>query len=182
MTTNKFRKLLESNDIIVFDGGMGTSLFDSGVFINRCFDELNIIDPKMVKAVHKGFVEAGAMVIETNTFGANRYKLSSFGLAAKTADINIKGAALAKESASNKALVAGAVGPLGVRIEPLGPTLAKDALSAFAEQIEALAKGGVDLISLETFNDIEEIRLAIQAVLDFREREGAEAAHGPRFS
>jgi homocysteine S-methyltransferase len=169
---NRFRQLLEKKTLIVFDGGLGTTLFDHGVFINRCFDQLNLTEPELVQKVHAQFVDAGAMVIETNTFGANRYKLSSFDLGDQVADVARRGAEIALEAAGDRCLVAGSVGPLGVKIEPWGPTSFDEAKQAFAEQIDALAGAGVDLIILETFTDIREALQALRAVHELKERTG----------
>jgi homocysteine S-methyltransferase len=162
--TNRFRQLLVDRELIVLDGAMGTMLFEHGVFIHRCFDELNLHESQLVETIHKAYVDAGAMVVETNTFGANRYKLAAFGLGHKVGEINRRGAQIAKFATAGRALVAGSVGPLGVRIEPWGPTSFEEAGEAFAEQIEALVEGGVDLIVCETFSDIAELKQAISAV------------------
>ena len=171
---NRFRELLESGRTIVFDGGMGTMLFERGVFINRCFDQLNLSDPDIVRGVHRDFAAAGAMAVETNTFGANRFKLASFDLGGKVAEVNRRGAALAREAVGPDVAVVGSVGPLGVRIEPWGPTSLDEAKAAFREQIDALAEGGVDAVILETFTDIDEIGQALEAVLEWREANGAD--------
>jgi len=150
--------------VLVCDGAMGTLLYAQGVFINRCFDALNLTDPARVVAVHEDYVRAGADVIETNTFGANRVKLRSFGLAGDMADINRAGAELARKAAGRNVYVAGAIGPLGLRIEPWGKTAADEAEAYFKEQTEALIEGGVDLLMLETFRDVNEMVAAIAAV------------------
>jgi methionine synthase / methylenetetrahydrofolate reductase(NADPH) len=171
---NAFRRLLDSGAPIVFDGGMGTNLFDRGVFINRCFDQVNLESPEIVAELHREYVAAGAQVIESNTFGANRFKLSAFELADRVGEINRRGAEIAREAAGERALVAGSVGPLGVRIEPWGPTSLEEAREAFAEQVGALVDGGVELIVLETFTDLAEIGRALAAVAGLREERGIE--------
>jgi methionine synthase / methylenetetrahydrofolate reductase(NADPH) len=150
--------------VLVCDGAMGTLLYSQGVFINRCFDALNLTDPSRVSAVHDEYVRAGADVIETNTFGANRIKLQSFGLADQMREINRAGSQLARKAAGKNVYVAGAIGPLGLRIEPWGKTAADEAEAYFREQTEALVEGGVDLLMLETFRDVNEIVAAIAAV------------------
>src|SRR5688572_3263720 len=117
-----FLDLLADNRPHVFDGAMGTMLYSKGVFINRCYDELNVKDPDIVREVHRAYIKAGAELIETNSFGANRAKLAEHGLEAHVVEINARAASLAKEVARGRALVGGAIGPLGIRIEPYGPT------------------------------------------------------------
>jgi homocysteine S-methyltransferase len=148
----------------VFDGGVGTYLYEKGIFINTCFDELNLINPDIVSEVHRDYVNAGADVIETNTFGANRFKLAPHGLEGKVHEINLKGALLAKRVAGESTLVAGSVGPLGVQIEPLGKLSFDEARDVFKEQIKGLLDGGVDMIILETFSLVAELKQAIRAV------------------
>lgn len=160
-----FRERLQS-EVIVFDGGVGTYLYEKGIYINTCFDELNLTNPDLVSEVHRDYVNAGADVIETNTFGANRFKLAPHGLERKVHEINLKGAQIAKKAAGEKALVAGSVGPLGVQIEPLGKMSYDEAKDAFKEQIQGLLEGGVDLIILETFGLVSELQQAIRAVRD----------------
>ncbi|HEY1305870.1 MAG TPA: bifunctional homocysteine S-methyltransferase/methylenetetrahydrofolate reductase [Vicinamibacterales bacterium] len=150
--------------VLVCDGAMGTMLYAQGIFINRCFDSLNLTDPDRVRSVHRDYVTAGADVLETNTFGANCIKLRAFGLEDKLVDINIAGARLAREAAGESLYVAGAIGPLGLRIEPWGRTANEEAQAYFREQAAALVKGGVDLIVLETFRDLNEIGAAVSAV------------------
>jgi methionine synthase / methylenetetrahydrofolate reductase(NADPH) len=150
--------------VLVCDGAMGTLLYAQGVFINRCFDSLNLTDPDRVAAVHQDYVHAGADVVETNTFGANRIKLQAFGLADQIREINVAGARLARREAGERVYVAGAMGPLGLRIEPWGKTASDEAGAYFREQALALVEGGVDLLMLETFRDVNEITAAIAAV------------------
>ena len=163
--TNKFLELLSSQTLLA-DGAMGTMLHTRGVGFDKCFDELNITNPAAVAEVHREYIEAGAQLIITNTFGANRFKLSKHGLEEDVKEINHKGVELAIRvvAASFKdVLVAGDVGPLGVRIAPYGRVQLEEAREAFAEQIQALADAGADVIVIETMSDIYEIREAIKA-------------------
>src|SRR5438093_1295736 len=150
--------------VLVCDGAMGTMLYAKGVFINKSFDALNVTQPDLVAEVHAEYVRAGADIIETNTFGANRIKLGSFGIADKLHAINEQGARIARHAADDRAYVAGAIGPLGIRIEPWGKTGVDEARDYFREQAQALADGGVDLFILETFRDLNEMGAAIDAV------------------
>jgi methionine synthase / methylenetetrahydrofolate reductase (NADH) len=159
-----FRELLESDTIHVFDGAMGTMLYSKGIYINRCYDELNLVAPDLVREVHSEYIRAGAEIIETNTFGATANKLQPYGLEGSLREINIKAARIAREAAGDRVHVAGAIGPLGLRIEPYGPTSYDEARVMFSDQVSALLEGGVDLFVLETFSDISELRQAISAV------------------
>ena len=150
--------------VLVCDGAMGTMLYSKGVFVNRCFESLNLSQPDLVAEVHLLYVRAGADVLETNTFGANRVKLGSFGLSDKVRAINVAGARVARHAAREQAWVAGAIGPLGIRIEPWGKTGVDEAQEYFREQAQALLDGPVDLFVLETFRDLREIGAAIAAV------------------
>ena len=150
--------------VLVCDGAMGTMLYARGIFLNKSFDELNLTQPDLVAEVHQEYVRAGADIVETNTFGANRIKLGSFGIADKLHAINAQGARIARHAARERAYVAGAIGPLGIRIEPWGKTGVDEARDYFREQAEALLAGGVDLFILETFRDLNEIGAAIDAV------------------
>jgi homocysteine S-methyltransferase len=150
--------------VLVCDGATGTQLYARGIFLNRCFDELNLTQPDLVAEIHHDYVRAGADVLETNTFGANRFKLSTFGLADKLRLINVQGVKIARHAARENAWVAGSIGPLGIRIEPWGRTGIDEAEAAFREQAQALAEGGVDLFILETFRDLNELTAAIRAV------------------
>jgi homocysteine S-methyltransferase len=159
-----FRSLLETDRILVVDGAMGTQLYAKGVYINRCYDELNLSNPDLVREIHTEYIRAGADIIETNTFGATAHKLQQYGLEANLHEINVIAARVAREAAGDDTYVAGAIGPLGVRIEPYGPTSFDEAREMFKAQAEALLEGGVDLFCLETFSDVSEIRQAIAAV------------------
>ena len=150
--------------VLVCDGATGTMLYSKGIFLNRSFDELNLTQPDLVAEVHQQYVRAGADVIETNTFGANRSKLAAFGLADRVHAINLQGARIARHAARDQAWVAGAIGPLGIRIEPWGRVGVDEAAEWFAEQARALLEGGVDLFVLETFRDVNEVGAAIRAV------------------
>ncbi|MBS1855773.1 MAG: bifunctional homocysteine S-methyltransferase/methylenetetrahydrofolate reductase [Acidobacteria bacterium] len=161
----EFREQL-SQRVIVADGAMGTMLYSRGVFINRCFDELNLSAPDLVRQIHQEYVKAGAEILETNTFGATRQRLAAFGVAEKLAAINQAGVRLAREAAKDGAFVAGAIGPLGVRIEPLGPTSFAEARAGFREQIDALLEAGPDLLIFETFGNLDELREAVMAAHD----------------
>jgi len=149
---------------------MGTVLYARGVFINRCFDELNLSDPTMVLSIHEEYLQAGAEILETNTFGANRFRLTRHGLGGKVAEINAAGVRLAKQAVAHlkekqagEAWVGGSIGPLGVRLEPLGKTGLDEARAAFAEQIKAQAEAGVDLLVIETMPALNEAREALLA-------------------
>ena len=150
--------------VLVCDGAMGTMLYGKGIFLNRSFDELNLTQPDLVAEVHQAYARAGADLIETNTFGANRVKLGAFALADKVHAINLQGARIARHAARENVYVAGAIGPLGIRIEPWGKTGIDEAEEYFREQARALHQGGVDLFVLETFRDLNEIRAAIRAI------------------
>jgi methionine synthase / methylenetetrahydrofolate reductase(NADPH) len=159
-----FRDLIDDARPHLFDGAMGTMLYARGVYINRCYDELNVSQPELVRELHRAYVNAGAEVIETNTYGANRMKLARHGLEDRLEEINARAAEVARQAAGERVCVAGALGPLGVRIEPYGPTAREEARACFREQAAALLQGGVDLFILETFADLEEIREAIAGV------------------
>jgi homocysteine S-methyltransferase len=158
----EFREQLAKR-VLVADGAMGTMLYSRGVFINRCYDELNLSSPDLVREIHQEYVKAGAEILETNTFGANRMRLSAHGLVEKLSAINQAGVRIAREAAGELAFVAGSLGPLGVRIEPLGPTSFAEARQAFREQIQALVASGIDLLILETFAGLNELREAVFA-------------------
>ncbi|HSH44547.1 MAG TPA: bifunctional homocysteine S-methyltransferase/methylenetetrahydrofolate reductase [Longimicrobiales bacterium] len=159
-----FSDLLTDARPHLFDGGMGTMLYARGVFINRCYDELNLTSPDLVRAVHQEYVDAGAELLETNTFGANPVKLARHGLEDRVTEINARAAELARAAAGDRALVGGSVGPLGIRIEPYGPTGLDEARGHFRAQVEGLVEGGVAFLVLETFADLAEIRQALLAV------------------
>jgi homocysteine S-methyltransferase len=158
-----FKEALDQR-VLVCDGAMGTMLYSKGVFINKSFDALNLSRPELVEEVHQDYVRAGADIVETNTFGANRIKLGSFGLGDSLVAINVEGVRIARRAAGERAYVAGSIGPLGIRIEPWGKTGIDEAREYFVEQVRALVEGGVDLFVLETFRDLNEIGAAIDAV------------------
>jgi methionine synthase I (cobalamin-dependent)/5,10-methylenetetrahydrofolate reductase len=143
---------------------MGTMLYNKGIYLNSCFDELNLSNPDLVEDVHNQYVQAGADIIETNTFGANRCKLKAFGLDDKVSEINRAAARIARDAAGDGTLVAGSIGPLRLKIEPWGPTSVDEAEEVFREQAGALLEAGVDFFILETFSDINEIHQAIRAI------------------
>jgi methionine synthase I (cobalamin-dependent)/5,10-methylenetetrahydrofolate reductase len=152
---------------VLCDGAMGTLLYSKGIFINRCYDELNVSQPDLIRGIHHEYLQAGAEIIETNTFGGNSFRLGRHGLADKVHEINFAGARLAREAAKSfDVLVAGSVGPIGIRIEPLGKTSLEETRAAFRDQITALVEGGVDLLIMETFGYLEELHQAILAARD----------------
>ncbi|MDR3724822.1 MAG: bifunctional homocysteine S-methyltransferase/methylenetetrahydrofolate reductase [Terracidiphilus sp.] len=166
---SKIAEILATRPLLA-DGAMGTVLYSRGVFINRCYDELNLSDPGLILSVHEEYLQAGAEILETNTFGANRIRLERHGLAGKVKEINEAGVRLArqavehlKEKQAGEAYVAGSVGPLGVRLEPLGKTGLDEARAVFEEQIKVLADGGVDLLILETMPALNEAKVALEA-------------------
>jgi homocysteine S-methyltransferase len=167
MSDNKFWELLEKSDVpLLADGAMGTMLHGRGVRFDQCFDELNISQPSLVAEIHREYIEAGAQIIYTNTFGANRYKLAEHGLQDRVAEINRAGVELAHRvilASFREILLAGDVGPLGVRIAPFGRVRPEQARQVFVEQIQALVDAGVNLLVIETVSDLNEIREAIAA-------------------
>ena len=155
-----------TKETLLADGAMGTMLHSRGISFDKCFDELNLTQPEAVAEVHRAYVESGAQLILTNTFGANRFKLGKHGLAKQVVEINRAGVELARRVAaasSKEVLVAGDVGPLGVRIAPFGRVQPEQARAAFVEQISALCEAGADLIVIETMNDLYEIKEAVKA-------------------
>lgn len=159
-----FRSCLKKGECILLGGSTGTLLYEKGIFINKSFEEVNLSQPELVFQIHSEFINAGAQIISTNTWGANYYKLKSFGLEKKAEEINFKGAEIARKAASTNCWVAGSIGPLGVRIEPWGPTSLEEAKNTFKEQANALINGAVDLFILEGFPDLSEIHQAILAI------------------
>jgi len=165
MASNFLARLKQSP--VLCDGAMGTLLYAKGIFINRSYDELNLSQPDLIRGIHHEYLQAGAEIIETNTFGGNSFRLSRHSLADKVRDINRAGVRIAREAAKSfDVWVAGSVGPLGTRIEPLGKTSFQEARDAFRQQIEVLVEGGVDLLILETFGYLEEIHQAMLAARD----------------
>jgi homocysteine S-methyltransferase len=159
------RDRLEDGRVHVMDGAMGTMLYGRGVFLNICYDELNVTRPELVRGVHEAYVRAGTEILETNTFGCNPVKLSSHGLEDRTEELNREAARLAQQAARPRgAHVLGAIGPLGIRIEPWGPTSKEEATEFFARQVIGLLDGGADGLILETFSDLDELQAALRAV------------------
>ncbi len=150
--------------VVVCDGATGTMLYSRGVFVNRCFDELNLSNPDLIEALHREYVEAGADILETNTFGAHRFKLGPHGFDKQTEKINREGARLARAAAGGKALVAGSMGPLGKPLAPLGGIAVADAVDAYREQARGLVAGGVDLFFIETMPSLDQAKAALDAV------------------
>src|SRR5271157_5431352 len=167
MATDLLTRIKQS--AVLCDGAMGTLLYAKGVFINRCYDELNVSQPDLIRGIHHEYLQAGAEIIETNTFGGNSFRLARHSMANRVHEINFAGVRLAREAAKSfDVWVAGSVGPLGVKIEPLGKTSFEEARAAFRDQIAALVEGGVDLLILETFGYLEEIHQAMLAARDVR--------------
>lgn len=158
------RELIDDGQTHVFDGAMGTLLYSRGIFLNVCYDELVLRQPDLIRDIHREYVRAGAELLETNTFGANPVKLAQYGLAGDTERINQAAAALARDAAGSRASVLGAIGPLGIRIEPFGEMGVAEAREAFARQVDGLLAGGVDGFIIETFSDVEEVRAAFEAI------------------
>jgi methionine synthase / methylenetetrahydrofolate reductase(NADPH) len=159
-----FIQAVADEHVYLFDGAMGTMLYSKGVFINKCYDELNLRNPEIVLEVHRQYVKSGAEILETNTYGANRVKLHGFGIEDELRDINMRAAELARKAAGDAVYVAGAIGPLGIRIEPYGPTALDEAREFFREQADALNEAGVDLFICETFSNVSEMEQAIAAI------------------
>lgn len=169
MTTSILERLTVGP--VLADGAMGTMLYAQGVAFDQCFDQLNLTEPALVAGIHRAYIEAGAQLIETNTFGANRFKLAVHGLEDQVAEINMAAVELARrvmQASFKPVYIGGSVGPLGVRVAPFGRVKPAQAVAAFHEQIEALVRAGVDLIAIETMSDLHEVSAAVKAA-----REGA---------
>ncbi|WP_243317588.1 bifunctional homocysteine S-methyltransferase/methylenetetrahydrofolate reductase [Geothrix paludis] len=172
MTESTFRQALDEGECFLFDGSTASALHDRGITLQRSFEECNLKTPDLLLAIHGEFLAAGAQVLTTNTWGANRLKLAARGLEGQLDAINREGVALAKQAIAQqqaRAWVAGCIGPLGVRIEPWGPTSFDEARALFREQAEALIEAGSDLVVLEGFEDLNEIHQAILAVQEVRD-------------
>ncbi len=150
--------------VVLFDGAMGTEIYNRGVFINRCYDEVSLLQPDLVKEIHSSYIGAGAEVITTNTFGANRLRLAPFGLAERMAEINLASVRIARQAAGKKAWIAGSIGPLGVALAPVGRVSPGEAFAIFRDQARVIAEGGVDAFLLETFSSTTELWQAVRAV------------------
>ena len=158
-----FEEYLKDN-LVLLDGAMGSLIYEKGVFIDKCYDELNLSRPELIGSIHEEYVRAGARVIETNTYGANRFRLKSHNLLDQMEEINRKGVALAREAAGEEVYVAGSMGPSGLEIEPWGDITLEEVFEGYAEQARILNQAGVDLFILETFQDIREMEQAIKAI------------------
>ncbi|RLD93857.1 MAG: bifunctional homocysteine S-methyltransferase/methylenetetrahydrofolate reductase [Bacteroidetes bacterium] len=158
-----FEEYVKEN-LVLLDGAMGSLIYEKGVFIDKCYDELNLSRPELIGSIHEEYVRAGSMVIETNTYGANRFKLKSHNLLDQIEEINLKGVALARQSAGDEVYVAGSMGPSGQEIEPWGDTTLEEVFEGYAEQARILNQAVVDLFILETFQDIREMEQAIKAI------------------
>jgi methionine synthase / methylenetetrahydrofolate reductase(NADPH) len=159
---NKFLEKI-SKGVLVCDGAMGTMLYSKGIYLNKCFDELNLTNPDLVFDVHKEYVRAGADIIETNTFGANRFRLLPFGLEKKVYEINKAAVGIAKKASEGNCMVAGSVGPVNAHLKPLGGITVEELTDIFSEQISALVEAQIDLLILETFPGIEMLKVAVAA-------------------
>ena len=162
-----FREFIQEDRVRIFDGAMGTMIYNKGIFINASYDELNLTSPDLITDIHRAYIKAGAEIIETNTYGASRLKLAQQGLDEKLRDINIAATRIARKAAAearHEVYVAGAISPLGVRLEPYGPTSMVEARGLYREQAEILVEGGIDCFVLETFHDLAEMHQAILAV------------------
>ncbi|MEM7248199.1 MAG: bifunctional homocysteine S-methyltransferase/methylenetetrahydrofolate reductase [Acidobacteriota bacterium] len=168
MSTNRDPRARWAERPLVGDAAMGTAIYARGIFINKCYDELCVTSPDLVVDIHRQHVAAGAEVLETNSFGANRFRLAAHGLESRVEEFNILAAELARRAAGDDVLVAGSMGPLGLPLEPIGRTGLDEAREAFRVQAKALAKGGADMLLLETFSSLDELRQALRGA-----REGA---------
>jgi homocysteine S-methyltransferase len=155
---------LHAGETLLADGAMGTLLHSRGIRLSACLDALNVEHPELVLDVHRAYLKAGCDILETNTFGANRFKLAAYDLESQVDSLNASAARLARQAASEAGRpvwIAGSIGPLGARLAPYGRLLPERAGAAFREQAEALLQAGVDLICLETFSDLRELRIAV---------------------
>ncbi|MCS7247221.1 MAG: betaine--homocysteine S-methyltransferase [Anaerolineales bacterium] len=161
---NRFEQLLSQSKTILLDGAMGTMLMSKGLEAGQAPERMNLERPEIVKEIHKAYIEAGSMLILTNSFGANRYRLQRHGLEDRVRDVNQAAARLAREVADEypEVVVAGSIGPTGELMVPFGKLMFEDAVRAFAEQAAGLASGGVDVIWIETMADLQEVRAAVE--------------------
>ena len=150
--------------VVLFDGPMGTEIYNRGIFFNRCYDEINLSKPEMVADIHRSYLDAGAEVITTNSFGANRIRLTQFGLESHTEEINRRAVEIAKTVAKDQAWVAGSIGPIGVALAPIGKISPGEACRVFNEQAQILASAGVDFFMIETFTNLPELWQAVRGV------------------
>ncbi|MGE5457992.1 MAG: homocysteine S-methyltransferase family protein [Methanococcaceae archaeon] len=160
---SKILNKIKSGTVLLSDGAMGTELQKRGMAEGVCPEELNFVQPELIQAVHRDYYKAGSDIVETNTFGANRVRLSLYQLEGRAREFARRGAELAREVCPKGKYVAGSIGPTGDILEPLGSLTMQVAYAAFAEQALALAEGGVDIIFIETMMSIEEVEIAVNA-------------------
>ena len=164
-SSHSFLDLL-AKQVVLADGAMGSMLYNQGVFVNRCFDSLNLEDPSLVQNIHEAYVAAGVDLIETNTFGANAFRLAKYGLVEDMERINRAAVRIARQASQGRVLVAGAMGPVGAALTGRGRLTETQVIEMFQDQARALVAEGVDLLILETFSQSHEILLAISALAD----------------
>ena len=167
VVVSRLRSMIGGDGLHLLDGAMGTLLYERGVFVNVSYDALNLTDPDLVAGIHREYIEAGSEILETNSFGANRVRLSGFGLEERVREINLRAAEIARDAAGATAAVLGSIGPLGLGLAPSGPASEPEVREYFREQAESLAEGDVDGFALETFAELHELDAALGAVRSF---------------
>lgn len=161
---DKLTEFISTRPNVLGDGAMGTMLQRAGLTSGGAPEEWNVSHPDVLRAIYKGYADAGSQVITTNSFGGTRYRLALHNFQDRVSEFNLAAARLAREIAGNKALVAGSMGPTGEIMAPLGTMTEEEAREAFAEQAKALAEGGVDFFLVETMSSLEEVRAAVEGI------------------